>query len=125
MITPMLYHSTLCSRLTYTALASMTSHLGLHVPIPRHWYDFQTGSGHPRLGWIVAVKAQWEENKTNLWQEIKVGFEVERDEGHEEDPGLVVYLDAQWDSSRNGFHGTISVINVADYRVIDMVTTSK
>lgn len=43
MITPRLYHSIVCVGLTWTALAAITGHLGLHVPSSSHWHDFQNG----------------------------------------------------------------------------------
>lgn len=71
LVTPLLYHSTLCSGLTYTALASICSHLGLHVPTSKHWLQFQTGHGRPGGGWIQAIKEQWAENKSLLWSTIQ------------------------------------------------------
>lgn len=36
MITPRLYHSTLCAKLTWTTLAILTNHLGLYVPSSKY-----------------------------------------------------------------------------------------
>ncbi|KAL3697944.1 hypothetical protein R1sor_012020 [Riccia sorocarpa] len=38
---------------------------------------------------------------------------------------LVVYVDCRFDSSRSGYHGTLPVINVADDKVIEMVTLTR
>lgn len=34
-------------------------------------------------------------------------------------------MDCRWDSSRNGFHGTVPFINASDNRVIEMVTMTR
>ncbi|KAL3676555.1 hypothetical protein R1sor_026503 [Riccia sorocarpa] len=113
-VTGQLYHAALCAGLSYTSVSSMLAAIRVHVPSEAHWYAFQSGARGRHIGWCVAVLSYWDAQKAFLHAAIREAGEP-----------LAVYVDCRWDSSRNGYHGTVSFINAADDRVIEMVTMTR
>ncbi|KAL3694745.1 hypothetical protein R1sor_008396 [Riccia sorocarpa] len=113
-VTGQLYHAALCAGLSYTSVSSMLAAIRVHVPTEAHWYAFQSGARGRHIGWCAAVLSYWDAQKASLHAAIR-----------ESEEPLVVYVDCRWDSSRNGYHGTVPFINAADDRVIEMVTMTR
>ncbi|KAL3697262.1 hypothetical protein R1sor_011338 [Riccia sorocarpa] len=77
------------------------------------FFYFQRGKRR-NSGWISAALEAWDESKTRIQQELLSSGKV-----------LVLYVDCRFDSSRSGYHGTLPVINIADDRVIEMITLTR
>ncbi|KAL3675379.1 hypothetical protein R1sor_025327 [Riccia sorocarpa] len=96
--------------LGYTPVSTLLESMGLHIAVESHWYDFQSGASR-LVGWCNVVLDTWEEEKNTLHTTLLASSEP-----------LALYVDCRWDSSRNGYHETVPFINMADNRVIEMVT---
>jgi hypothetical protein len=95
-------HAGLCCGCGYTGYKEWATEFGLPEPAEKAWYSFQQGS-KGRISWCDAVLAVSQERMTAVRVEI-----IARD-GEE---GTVVFLDAKFDSSRDGYHGTVPVLDM-------------
>ncbi|KAL3684620.1 hypothetical protein R1sor_002642 [Riccia sorocarpa] len=65
LITGKIYHSAVCTGMSYTCLQSMALELGIHVPRTRHFCNFQAGRGR-EVDWIKAALELWESSKLGI-----------------------------------------------------------
>jgi hypothetical protein len=110
---PRLYSAIICAGLYYTQLREICLALGLYTPGSSHFYEFQRGADH-RIGWIDAVTSLWATKKREIQQEVK-----------EQSDEIVVYLDARFDSSLSGFHGTAPNLDKETGKIIEIVTHTR
>lgn len=88
---------------------------GLPVPSEQQWYHFQGGHGGQK-GWCQAVLEVAEEKMALIRVEI-----IDWDG----DKGTVVNLDARFDSSRDGYHGTVPVLDLESGKMLHVVTLTR
>lgn len=110
-----MFHGALCSGQGFTGFFEMMSEVGFKNPSERAWYAFQDGT-LTRKGWIEAVMQVSKEDQAAARDFVK-----QRD-GEE---GTVVYADARFDSSRDGYHGTVPVIDSKTGKVLHCVTFTR
>lgn len=109
------FHSVLCSGGGFTEYEEFSRELGLKPPAERLFFEFQCGKV-TRQGWIEAVIQVAAEDQAS-----GRAFVIERDG----QAGTVVYMDARFDSSRDGYHGTVPVIDMVSGKVLHVVTLTR
>ncbi|KAL3695327.1 hypothetical protein R1sor_009403 [Riccia sorocarpa] len=112
-VTTRLYNAALCAGLSHVSLQSLTMETGLKVPSKWHFFQFQSGKSRT-MGWIDAAMGMWEAEKSDLQQKLA-----------ETQEPAVFYVDARYDSSRSGFHGTVVFINQKTNLITEMVTLTR
>jgi hypothetical protein len=108
-------HAGLCCGWGYTGYKEWAVEFDLPEPTEKAWYALQEGIAK-RQGWCAAVLKVAEERMASVRAEI-----IARD-GEE---GTTVYLDARFDSSREGYHGTVLVLNMLTGKVLHVVTLTR
>jgi hypothetical protein len=109
------YHAALSAGWGYQGYLEISEELGLKPPSEKSWYRFQEGTPQQR-GWSEVVEEVSAEDMAVNRREV-----IERDgEG-----GTVVYLDARFDSSREGYHGTVPVLDMLTGKVLALVTLTR
>jgi hypothetical protein len=110
-----MFHGAHYCGMGFTEFSEIISEVGFTFPSERAWYAFQNGTKTPE-GWMATVLEVSEEDQGLARQFVK-----ERDgEG-----GTVVYADARFDSSRDGFHGTVLIIDSKSMKVLHCVTLNQ
>jgi hypothetical protein len=99
----------------YTRYKEWAMEFGLKEPSEDHWYKFQTGTAD-QIGWCEVVLSMAEERMQSVRTEV-----IERD-GEE---GTIVYLDARFDSSREGYHGIVPILDMLTGKVLHVVTLTR
>lgn len=103
----------MCTGLSYTQLQEFFVVVGLQIPLEKHFYNFQRGSGRD-IGWADTILKVWEEEKQRMWSKL-----MERNEG------VVLYIDECYDSSRHACHGITPLIDSRIGKVLEMVTRTR
>lgn len=109
------FHSALCAGMGFTEFYGFAREVGFKAPSERTWYEFQAGAGSKR-GWMSAVLEVSEEDQKAVRKVVK-----ERDS----ETGTIVYADARFDSSRDGYHGTVPILDEQTGKVLHIVTLTR
>jgi hypothetical protein len=109
------FHGALCEGMGFTEFSEFASEVGFKAPSERAWYEFQAGT-LTRKGWMSAVLEVSEEDLEAVRKFVK-----ERDA----QTGTVVYADARFDSSRDGYHGTVPILDEQTGKLLHIVTLTR
>jgi hypothetical protein len=110
-----MFHGALCAGMGFTEFFEMATEVGFNPPSEGAWYAFQNGS-EIQTGWMQAVLQVSSEDQAAVREFVK------KRDGEAE---TVVYADARFDSSRDGFHGTVPVIDSESGKVLHCVTLTR
>ncbi|GAQ82597.1 hypothetical protein KFL_001170010, partial [Klebsormidium nitens] len=122
LVTRKFFHAALCAGMGFTELSEFSEELGLQSPSEKLFYRFQNGvegdeNGVGKIkGWCEAVLEVAAENMAEVRAHVK-----ERD-GEE---GTVVFMDARFDSSRDGYHGTVPALDMKSGKCVNIVTLTR
>jgi hypothetical protein len=114
-VTMKLYDAALSAGMGLTELSEFAEEVGHQTPGEKEFYAFQNGTAG-RMGWIDAVI-----------QVSEADLEANREMVKSRDgaDGTVVYQDARFDSSRDGYHGTVPVLDMVSGKPLHIVTLTR
>ncbi|KAL3675744.1 hypothetical protein R1sor_025692 [Riccia sorocarpa] len=135
-ITHRQYHAALCAGLGYTQLDSICKEMGLVGISKDHFFAFQRGQDR-RVGWIRTTLDQWALKKYEV-QNATITRNLHDLNGDtmgviydldltflDSSSALVLYADLRYDSTRNGYNGTVVWIDGFDGRVVELVNMTR
>lgn len=110
-----LFHAALTAGMGFTELQEFATEAGFKNPEHHHFYTFQNGSG---LGpsWLSAVE---EVSQASMAAAREI---VKKRDGEK---GSVVFMDARFDSSRDGFHGTVPALDSITGKCLALKTLTR
>jgi hypothetical protein len=115
LVTKKVYHAALCAGMGLIELTEFAEEVGFQTPGVKGFYAFQNGI-EGRMGWIDAVIEVSEADLDANRELVKL-----RDGAG----GTVVYQDARFDSSRDGYHGTVPVLDMVSGKPLHIVTLTR
>jgi hypothetical protein len=99
----------------FTEFSEFACEVGFKAPSEMAWYESQAGT-LTKKGWLDAVLEVSEEDFAAVRK-----FVMERDV----ETGTVVFADDRFDSSRDGIHGTVPIIDEQTGKVLHIVTLTR
>lgn len=110
-----LFHAALTADMGFSEFSEFAAEAGFKPPEGDHFYNLQNGKGL-LPSWISAVQDIFEQSMAAARQLVK-----ERDG----EKGTVAYMDARFDSSRDGFHGTVPALDMVTEKCLALVTLTR
>lgn len=115
LVTKKVYHAALCAGMGLTELTEFAEEVGFQTPGVKGFYASQNGADGRKV-WIDAVIEVFEADLHANREMVKM-----RDGAG----GTVVYQNARFDSSRDGYHRTVPVLDMVSGKPLHIVTLTR